>query len=218
MPNVTRIIKQQHRATASVHFALHALTRQGAALRQPSDFRGGGRWPGTLSGFPSGFTIRTKRPTWSSALLRREPGMVRIVARFGATMPRARATRTACATRWPIGSRKSRKRPRIRGTSRTTSHASCGDTLASRSAKSCPSHGRRSRRRNGRRSCAPSPQPQTRSSDQGADSNARRLCGRSARRRRPSQSGRRVRERLSDDFPGATKIEEVVGRAADHSA
>jgi hypothetical protein len=50
MPNVTRIINQQHRATASVHFALHALTRQ--ALRSGNRRRQNGRRSGAPSPQP----------------------------------------------------------------------------------------------------------------------------------------------------------------------
>jgi hemerythrin-like domain-containing protein len=82
MPNVTRIIKQQHRATASVLFALRALTRQALRSGNRPDFR----WLRTLAGYIERFPERLHHPNEEtylfSVLLRREPGMVRIVARL----------------------------------------------------------------------------------------------------------------------------------------
>ena len=82
MPNVTRLIRQQHRAMASVLLALRALTRQ--ALRsgnRPEFF-----WLRTLTGYIERFPERLHHPNEETylyrVLLRREPGTARLVARL----------------------------------------------------------------------------------------------------------------------------------------
>jgi hemerythrin-like domain-containing protein len=82
MPNLTQIIKQQHRATASVLFALRALTRHALRSGNRPDFR----WLRTLAGYNERFPERLHHPNEEtylfSVLLRREPGMARMVARL----------------------------------------------------------------------------------------------------------------------------------------
>ena len=82
MPNVMRIIKHQHRASASVLFALRALSRNALRSGKPPDFA----WLGTLLGYVDRFPERLHNPNEDAylfrVLLRREPGMARTVARL----------------------------------------------------------------------------------------------------------------------------------------
>lgn len=82
MPNVTRIIKQQHRAAASVLFALRTLTRQALHAGDSPDFR----WLRTLVGYVERFPERLHHPNTETyllrVLLRREPAKARLVARL----------------------------------------------------------------------------------------------------------------------------------------
>jgi branched-chain amino acid transport system ATP-binding protein len=95
MPNVTRIIKQQHRATASVLFAMRALTRQALRSGNRPDFL----WLRTLAGYVERFPERLHHPNEEAylyrVLLRREPSMARMVAR----LRRDHAASTGYATR-----------------------------------------------------------------------------------------------------------------------
>lgn len=82
MPNVMRIIKHQHRATASVLFAVRALSRNALRSGNPPDFA----WLRTLLGYVERFPERLHNPNEETylfnVLLRREPGMARTVARL----------------------------------------------------------------------------------------------------------------------------------------
>ena len=82
MPNVARIINRQHRAMASVLFALRALTRQALRSGNRPDFR----WLRTLAGYVERFPERLHHPNEETylyrVLLRREPGTARMVARL----------------------------------------------------------------------------------------------------------------------------------------
>ena len=82
MPNVTRIIEQQHRAMASVLFTLRTLTRQALRSGSRPDFR----WLWTLAGYVERFPERHHHPNEETylyrVLLRREPATVRMVARL----------------------------------------------------------------------------------------------------------------------------------------
>ena len=82
MPDVTRIIKRQHRAMASVLLALRALTRQALRSGNRPDFR----WLQTLIEYVERFPERLHHPNEETylyrVLLRREPGSARMVARL----------------------------------------------------------------------------------------------------------------------------------------
>ena len=82
MPNVMRIIKHQHRATASVLFAVRALARNALRSGNPPDFA----WLRTLLGYVERFPERLHNPNEETYLFnvlqRREPGMARTVARL----------------------------------------------------------------------------------------------------------------------------------------
>ena len=82
MPNVARIINRQHRAMASVLFALRGLTRQALRSGSRPDFR----WLRALAGYVERFPERLHHPNEETylyrVLLRREPGTARMVARL----------------------------------------------------------------------------------------------------------------------------------------
>ena len=82
MPNVARIINRQHRAMASVLFALRALTRQALRSGSRPDFR----WLRALAGYVERFPERLHHPNEETylyrVLLRCEPGTARMVARL----------------------------------------------------------------------------------------------------------------------------------------
>jgi hemerythrin-like domain-containing protein len=82
MPTVTRIINQQHRAMASVLFALRTLTRQALRSGNRPDFR----WLRTLAEyverFPERLHHRNEETYLYRVLLRREPATARLVARL----------------------------------------------------------------------------------------------------------------------------------------
>ena len=82
MPSVSRIIHQQHRAMASVLFALRALTRQALRSGNRPDFR----WLRTLAEYVERFPGRLHHPNEETylyrVLLRREPATARMVARL----------------------------------------------------------------------------------------------------------------------------------------
>jgi branched-chain amino acid transport system ATP-binding protein len=185
MPNVTRIIKQQHRATASVLFALRALTRQALRFGNRPDFR----WLRTLVEYVERFPERLHHPNEETylyrVLLRREPGTARMVAR----LRRDHAASTGYANRlravladWE------------RGDPKAGSHSV---HVANDFVRFMRRHARFEEREilpiaraafteaEWRASTRPSPRPQIRSSDRKAGSNARRRCAGSARRRRP---------------------------------
>ena len=100
MPAVPRIIHQRHRAMASVLFALRALTRQALRSGNRPDFR----WLRMLAEYVERFPGRLHHPNEETYLYRvllrrgspRRPAWSR---GFGAIMPPARATRTACVPR-----------------------------------------------------------------------------------------------------------------------
>jgi Hemerythrin HHE cation binding domain len=82
MPKVTRLIRQQHRAMASVLLALRALTRQALRSGNRPDFF----WPRTLTGYVERYPKRLHHPNEETylhrVLLHREPGTARLVARL----------------------------------------------------------------------------------------------------------------------------------------
>src|SRR4249920_1051727 len=82
MPSVSRIIHQQHRAMASVLFALRAHTRQALRSGNRPDFR----WLRMLAEYVERFPGRLHHPNEETylyrVLLRREPTTARMVARL----------------------------------------------------------------------------------------------------------------------------------------
>jgi hemerythrin-like domain-containing protein len=82
MPNTIRIIKKQHRAMASVLFAVHAISRRALRSSTPPDFG----WLRTLVGYVDRFPERLHHPNEDTflfrTLLRHQPGMARTVARL----------------------------------------------------------------------------------------------------------------------------------------
>jgi hemerythrin-like domain-containing protein len=82
MPNVIRIIKQQHRAATSVIFAVRAISRKALRSGNPPDFR----WLRTLLEYIDRFPERLHQANEDTflfrALLRHEPGMARMIARL----------------------------------------------------------------------------------------------------------------------------------------
>jgi hemerythrin-like domain-containing protein len=80
MPNVTRLIRQQHRAMASVVLALRALTRQALRSGNRPDFF----WLRTLTGYVERYPKRLHHPNEETylhrVLLHREPGTAHLVA------------------------------------------------------------------------------------------------------------------------------------------
>jgi hemerythrin-like domain-containing protein len=82
MPTVTRIIRQQHRAVASVLFTLRALTRQALRSGNRPDFR----WLQMLAEYVERFPGRLHHPNEETylyrVLLRREPATARMIARL----------------------------------------------------------------------------------------------------------------------------------------
>jgi hemerythrin-like domain-containing protein len=95
MTNAIRIIKQQHRAAASVLFAVRAISRKALRSGNPPDFR----WLRTLLDYVDRFPERLHQPNEDTflfrVLLRREPGRARMVAR----LRRDHAANTGYATR-----------------------------------------------------------------------------------------------------------------------
>jgi hemerythrin-like domain-containing protein len=82
MPNAMRIIRDQHRAAASVLFAVAAISRNALRSGTPPDFH----WLRTLDAYVERFFVRLHQPNQDAylfrILLRRRPDMARMVARL----------------------------------------------------------------------------------------------------------------------------------------